>query len=209
MRNHSRVGSIRTLLEESNTVPSYDGSLGHAPQGLNPKQALALDDLMNHGISRALLQLFPSARCTLPPGLHHQEHNSGVVASTSPLRGTRHPSAISRKYTEKLWSSKQSSTHTAQLRLYSCCRQCDDTASAGPPLQGEGDLRGSETAPGLWGPWDRLGPPQSPSHPGAAQPAHTRMVHSLPMSGSHHRPRLCPWCQGAEGWGRPWDNTGC
>lgn len=68
MRNHSRVGSIRTLLEESNTVPSYDGSLGHAPQGLNPKQALALNDLMNHGISGALLQLFPSARCTLPPG---------------------------------------------------------------------------------------------------------------------------------------------
>lgn len=91
------------------------------------------------------------------------------------------------------FSSKQSSTHTTQLRLYSCCHQCDDTASAGPPLQGEGDLRGSETAPGFWGPWDRLGPPQSPSHPGATQPAHTRMVHSLPTSGSHHRPRLCPW----------------
>lgn len=111
MRNHSRVGSIRTLLEESNTVPSYDGSLGHAPQGLNPKQALALDDLMNHGISRALLQLFPSARCTLPPGLHHQEHNSGVVASTSPLRGTRHPSAISRN-TQKSSGPPSKAAHT-------------------------------------------------------------------------------------------------
>lgn len=77
-------------------VPSYyEWSLGHAPQGLNPRQALTLNDLMNHGISRALLQLFPPAKCT-----HQQEHNPGGVASISPLRGARHPWASSRNTQE-------------------------------------------------------------------------------------------------------------
>lgn len=59
MKNQSCVGCMRALLEENDRVPSY----GEFSRACPPRQALILK---NHGISRALLQLFPPARCMLP-----------------------------------------------------------------------------------------------------------------------------------------------
>lgn len=206
MRTHSRVGSMGHSWRGVTRCPAtMNGVWRTPPQGLNPRQALTLNDLMNHGISRALLQLFPPAKCTHPlvPTSRNTAQEVSLLYHPSGEPGTPRPVQEIRRRALVLQAKQHTHCSVQTLLLLSLC---GDTASAGPPLRGVGDLRGSETAPGLWGSWDPLGPPQSPPHPGAAWPAHTRLVHSLPTGGSRRRPRLCPQCQRAEGW--PWDNRG-